>query len=343
MVTDMVYSGYGANQPRNPASITVQAIAPVHKEQYFYQLQCQGWQQLGGPMEYQLPAPPEQLRAWAQEYAAQNGGDLVIEVEEPGFSNNPHNNMVFYVFQHAATAQQAAAAGAGAGAPADPYGFQQQAGPEPRAYTCTNCGRPFAAHPQPQPSYVNCPNCGGPVLISLETGTVIPKDPAGGGGGGGGGGGTGTGGACSDRYTVSSSKKLVLMSSYASNDQALDDCLEKLAMLLAKDDCPLKFSDTGLFLHPSLTIGLQVYLHMGSRTMDLVLVHDGVHDYTLMGNESHTSGGNISPMRDNLVTIKTLGATTYMPLSGLKELDPTQKDKITRIMFQWLSQYITVI
>ncbi len=339
-VKAMVYGGYGAPQGKDPSSINLQTLLPAQKDQYFYQLQCQGWEQLGGPMEYQMPATLDQLRAWAREYAAQNSADLIIETEDPTFSQNPHNNMVFFIFRHAASA----AAQNGAAGAADPYGYQQQqqqqqgGGLDPRAYTCTTCGRPFAAHPQYQPSYVNCPNCAGQVLISLDTGTPVQANGA-----AAAAAGNGAAPSCSERQTISSEKKLVLMSSYASNEQALDDCLEKLAMLLAKEDHTLNFADTGQFLHPSLTVAQQVYLHMGSRHMDLVLVHDGVHDYTLLGNEAHSAGGNISPMRDNLVTIKTLGATTYMPLPGLRELDPEQKDKVTRTLFQFLSQHVNVV
>jgi hypothetical protein len=181
-------------------------------------------------------------------------------------------------------------------------------------------------------------------MISLDTGSPVDgTGVAGGGSGGTGYQGAGGGPPADDRRRVDTGKRMVLLSSYANNEQALDDCLEKLAMLLAKEDHPLKFTDTGQFLHPSLTIASQVYLHMASRPMDLVLVHDGVHDYTLMGNEAHTSGGNISPMRDNLASIKTLGTPTYMPLQGLKELEVEQKDKITRTLFQFLSRHISVV
>ena len=78
---------------------------------------------------------------------------------------------------------------------------------------------------------------------------------------------------------------------------------------------------------------------MGTRIMDLILIKDGVHDFKVIGNEIHgQTGGAITPMRDELYTIKTLGHASSMPLNDFKVLEDEQKYQIAKALFRFVNE-----
>jgi hypothetical protein len=130
-----------------------------------------------------------------------------------------------------------------------------------------------------------------------------------------------------------------LFNQYNNSEDAINDLVDKLAELLARNDCPLTFRDTGEFMYPSSTIRRGAYNHMGTRTMDLILVKDGVHDFKIIGNESHgASGGAISPMRDELISIKTFGHASSMHLEDYKMLEDDQKYHIAKALYLFVNE-----
>jgi hypothetical protein len=137
---------------------------------------------------------------------------------------------------------------------------------------------------------------------------------------------------------------LSLRRSYTTHEDALNDCLEKLAILLAREDKPIRFVDTRELLHPKVTIRKRAYKHIGERSMDLILTQESVNEYSLIGNEAHSvEGGKTAILRDNLISIKTLGVPSYAPLEDFQKLEREQKAAIAKSLFMFLERYIPVV
>ncbi len=218
---------------------------------------------------------------------------------------------------------------------------------EPRAFGCPYCGKAFAAIPINEVQLVACPSCGGgniiPSIEQLSTPEVSPEayqqvpspaetqqlsiPPQG-------------------QYPQQGAQQQTadyrqdpLFNQYGTSEAAINDLVSKLADLLVRDDCPLTFKDTGEFMYPKVTIRRDAYEHMGTRTMDLILVKDGVHDFKIIGNEAHgATGGAITPMRDELFSIKTLGHASSMPLEDYKILEEEQKYHVAKALFLFVNE-----
>jgi hypothetical protein len=128
---------------------------------------------------------------------------------------------------------------------------------------------------------------------------------------------------------------------FSSVEQAIKTNMEKLSELLANPRNTIKFYDSGELMYPKITIRKSAYLHLATREMDLLLIKDGVNDYKIIANESHgASGGNITPMQDELFAIKTLGHSSYRAMEDWAYLDNEQKVAVSKCIFAFTDIYI---
>jgi hypothetical protein len=301
--------------------IMFQLVNKFDRETFFQSLSSQGWEQIGNPFEFDRKGNAEKIRALAMEYAQRIDADMLIEVEDEQFSTNPYNNQVFYAWKMSDTLKAQSTI--------------QQPQPQPQTQDLYQVSPAQLAQyyspayqPATQPRDKQ-------VTYSYTTDTETTQQPI-----------------YSQMYPapqaaeVRAEAELALRSQYYNYEEALDDCVEKLAMLLMKEDKPFKFIDTKELLHPKVTIKRHAYFHVGTRPMDLVLVQVGVNEYTLLGNEAHrgtAAMGSTSMRRDELISIKTLGRASFMPLPDFKELSAEQKSAIANALFMFLSRYLPVV
>jgi len=262
-----------AYDPSAPAKKTANQIAhqildPSQRDNYFQQLQQQGWILVGNPIQFPGSSDPNTLRYWAKEYASTVLGDMVVEINDPGFSTEPSNTLVFFIWRKVSA-------------------YSQQ-GPQP-------------GQAQQQQAYTQPAAAAGTAVASGE-----PAQATG----------------------------------YANPMQVLEQLLFRLATLLADPSPRFQFQDTGELLYPFVLIRMHAYEHLGGRKMDLYLVKDGIHDYKIMGNETHgTSGGRLQPYKDELFSFKTLGKASYMVLDEYRVLEPDQQNMIIAAVQAFVSQY----
>jgi hypothetical protein len=127
---------------------------------------------------------------------------------------------------------------------------------------------------------------------------------------------------------------------YPNPTAVLEQLLARLAALLTNYANKFTFQDTGGLLYPFITIGEHSYEHIGGRIMNLYLVKDGIHDYKILGNESHSqSSSRLQPMRDEMFSIKTLGKSSYFIMDEFKVLDQTQQNQIIYALQNFLTRY----
>jgi hypothetical protein len=127
---------------------------------------------------------------------------------------------------------------------------------------------------------------------------------------------------------------------FTSVEQAIKINMQKLSDLLANPRNTIKFYDSGELMYPKVTIRKSAYTHLGTREMDLLLIKDGVNDYKIISNESHgTTGGNITPMQDELFAIKTLGHSSFRAMEDWAYLDNEQKIAVSKCIFAFTDIY----
>jgi hypothetical protein len=259
-----------AYNPSAPAKKTADQIAhqvidTTQRESYFQQLSQQGWSMIGNPIQFPGSSDPNTLRHWAKEYATTVAGDLVVEINDPSFSTEPSNTLVFFIWRQGSA--------------------YHQTGAQPAA--------------QQQPGYLQ-PAAG---ATAAPAGTA--QAPA-----------------------------------YANANQVLEQQLFRLATLLGDPTPRFQFQDTGELLYPFVLIRQHAYEHLGERKMDLYLVKDGIHDYKIMGNETHgATGGRLQPYKDELFSFKTLGKASYMVLDEYRALEQDQQNMIISAVQAFVAQY----
>ncbi|MCK5562144.1 MAG: hypothetical protein KAJ51_16215 [Thermoplasmata archaeon] len=354
--------------------IEIEEVKVEDEDLQIIKLKSDGWEKVGDPVSFQMNKTRDEIRAWAKAYASKFNAEKLIEIEIPSETPDQENTLKYHAFKKggatpaapAATpvmaqpvaqpppppvpepAQPTQAAPVYAPEPTptpapapEPVPAPAPGPPQPRAFGCPYCGKAFAAIPINEAQLVACPSCGGgniiPPLEQLSAPEVSPE-------------------AYQQAPSPSETQQLSippqgqyqqpgaqqqdpLFNQYATSEVAIDDLVSKLADLLVRDDCPLTFKDTGEFMYPKVTIRREAYDHMGTRTMDLILIKDGVHDFKIIGNEVHgTSGGAITPMRDELFSIKTLGHASSMPLQDYKVLEDEQKYHIAKALFLFVNE-----
>jgi hypothetical protein len=356
--------------------IEIKEVKPEDEELEVIKLKSDGWETVGDPVTFKMKKTRDEIRTWAKNYGMKHNAEIMIEIEIPAVTPDQENSLKYLVFVKAGSAapesapvmakpveQPAAPAPAQPAAPPPapapepaaqpppvapppapapaPAPPPPQQPPQPRAFGCPYCGKAFAAIPTNEPQLVACPSCGGgniiPPLEQMAAPEVSPTTyqqvptpqqtqqlttpPQ------------------SQYQQPGAQQKDPLFNQYSTSEDAINDLVTKLAELLARDDCPLSFRDTGEFMYPKATIRRGAYNHMGTRTMDLILIKDGVHDFKIIGNESHgASGGTITPMRDELFSIKTFGHSSSMPLEDYKMLEEEQKYHIAKALFLFVNE-----
>jgi hypothetical protein len=119
-----------------------QIVDATQRDQFFQQLQQQGWIMVGNPIQFPGNSDPATLRHWAKEYATTVMGDFVVEVNDPSFSTEPSNTLVFFIWRQASAYQQSA--------------VQQQAQQQPAYSQPAAAGAAVApAGPAQAPAYAN--------------------------------------------------------------------------------------------------------------------------------------------------------------------------------------------
>jgi hypothetical protein len=93
-----------AYDPSSPAQKTPEQIAHqivdiTQRDGYFSQLTEQGWEMVGNPIQFPGNSDPNTLRSWAKQYASTMQGELVVEVNDPAYSQEPSNTLVFFIWR----------------------------------------------------------------------------------------------------------------------------------------------------------------------------------------------------------------------------------------------------
>ncbi|UCH90376.1 MAG: hypothetical protein JSV49_04750 [Thermoplasmata archaeon] len=255
-----------AYDPSAPAKKTAdqighQVVDLTQRDTFFSQLQQQGYNMIGNPIQFPGSSDPNTLRYWAKEYAVTVNGDFVVEVNDPNYSQEPSNTLVFFIWAKQSPYQQT-----------------------PGTVQAGTAAAPQAAATVPQAG--------------------APAAPA-----------------------------------YANPIAVVEQLLWRLANILAEPTPRFNFQDTGELLHPFVTIREHAYEHLGGRIMNLYMVKDGIYDYKILGNEAHgQAGGRLTPMRDEVFSMKTLGTPSFFIMDEFKMLESTQQNQIIYALQTFLSQ-----
>lgn len=272
---DVIKMAYDPSESRKTAEqIEFQVVDLSQRDFYFQQMQQQGWYLVGNPIQFPGNSDPNTLRLWAREYAVTMNGDLIIEVNDPTFSPEPSNSLVFFIWRKRGAYDKSGA------------GFQQQSFQQPGVTPQQGYGAPVAAG----------------VTQGQQGGMIGPQ--------------------------------------YPQPIPYLEQLLWRLVNILMEPNPRIHFQDTGELLYPLVKIRMNAYEHLGGRMMDLFLVKDGVHDYKILGNETHgAAGGKLTPYRDEIISMKTLGQASYLILDEFRALDQNQQNLIIHAIEMFLQQF----
>ena len=69
------------------------------KDSFFQILAQQGWFELEPPFEFDKNWDTDRIRRAAKAYSLKLGAEMLVEVDDPSFSSNIYNDLVFYVFK----------------------------------------------------------------------------------------------------------------------------------------------------------------------------------------------------------------------------------------------------
>jgi len=75
------------------------------KDSFFQILAQQGWFELEPPFEFDKNWDTDRIRRAAKAYSLKLGAEMLVEVDDPSFSSNIYNDLVFYVFKMDPTKQ----------------------------------------------------------------------------------------------------------------------------------------------------------------------------------------------------------------------------------------------
>ena len=273
-----------------------QADQASQQQQYAaYQQQYQQQQQYPPYQQQAAGAYPQQQQQQYPAYQQQAAGSYPQYQPQQQYQQNAQQAPQY---NPQAQYQQPAAA------PAQPPGTVTMAQQQLKEFNCPHCQKKFQQYVKEGLNVLVCPHCSGRSQIN---------QPSFGGPG----------------QTV----QLRLKGSYQDDDEALDDSLDVLVKMLNIETNQIKFTDTGEFIYPRVTIKKMAYVHLGNRAMNLFLLKEAVNDYRVIGNEVH--GQALNPRRDELFALKTLGCS-YMVLDDYRMLDPPQKQQITRAIYSFV-------
>jgi len=69
------------------------------KDSFFQILAQQGWFEMEPPFEFDKNWDTDRIRRAAKAYSLKLGAEMLVEVDDPSFSSNIYNDLVFYVFK----------------------------------------------------------------------------------------------------------------------------------------------------------------------------------------------------------------------------------------------------
>ena len=79
------------------SKIPLRVVKLSEKKDYFADLAGMGWEQVGQAIEFRSADDYKILRLSAKKYCQKLGANMVAEITDPSFSDNPHNNFVYYI------------------------------------------------------------------------------------------------------------------------------------------------------------------------------------------------------------------------------------------------------
>ncbi len=132
--------------------------------------------------------------------------------------------------------------------------------------------------------------------------------------------------------------QIKLRGSYNDDSEALNDVLNCLGMVLGNEPLPIKFKESGEFLHPHNTIKRRAYSHLGDRWMSIYILKESVNEYKVIANEVH-GATSMTPRRDELFYLNVMSGVKANVMDDFKMLDPRQRQIVTQIMYIYVDHY----
>lgn len=327
--------GLFGKKKEQSTSLDFRAVNRMDRGNFFQLLKQQGWIEVENAFEFDKNWDVERIRRSAKVYAARIGAEMLIEINDPSFSSNRYNDLVYYVFRRGAPSQQGSSFQS-PNPPAQQSWYDQQSAQSAQAGQMQYTGHPQANQnnqwQQQQAAYPpNAYDPRGQVAAqppfseSPPPKAPAPKAPTG-------------------KKPKKGAKELYLQSTYSTYGDALMDCLSNISKMLCMDPCPLPFVDNKEFIGRSVFLAKAGYNFMGVRLMDLVIVNPETDVYHILGNEGHDpTARRFHYMRDDLVLIKTEGLPRFDLMPDYDKLEEAQKSDIAKALFAFLERYLPKI
>ena len=313
-------------------NLDFRAVNRMERENFFHLLKQQGWSELENSFEFDKNWEVERIRRAAKAYAQKLGAGLLVEIEDPAFSSNPYNDLVYYVFKK--DPQPQASPPANQRQQLSQSWYRQQQPPSQQPVRTQNPQYP--AYPQGTPanqwSAQNYPRNTGYDPRSQMSGpqNTGPRiDPS---------------AASSITPTNAKPTELYLRSTYPSYSEVFVDSMSNISKMLCMKPCPLPFVDNKEYIGKNVVLARGGYNHMGVRMMDIVIVNPETDVYNMYGDEGHDpSLRRVRYMRDHLAIIKTEGLPRFDTLPDYDKLEETQKGDIAKSLYTFLEKYLPKI
>ncbi len=311
-------------------NLDFRAVNRMEREKFFHLLRQQGWSEMENSFEFDKNWEVERIRRAAKAYAQKLGAELLVEIEDPAFSSNPYNDLVYYVFKKGAQANTTTPANQRQQLNQSWYRHQQppqqaQAqNPSYPTYPQRNPANNWNSQNYPQTSsydprsQMSSPRNTGP-QIDPSAASFLPPANA-------------------------KPTELYLRSTYPSYSEIFVDCMSNISKMLCMKPCPLPFVDNKEYIGKNVVLARGGYNHIGSRMMDIVLVNPETDVYNMYGDEGHDpSLRRVQYMRDHLAIIKTEGLPRFDTLPDYDKLEETQKSDIAKSLYTYLERYLPKI
>jgi len=280
---------------------------------------------MGNSFEFDKNWDVDRIRRAARAYSQKLGADLLVEIEDPAFSSNPYNDLVYYVFKKGAQPQASPPANQRQ-QPNQSWYRQQQSvqtqnqqhpaypqGTQAKQWNGQNYPQTASYDPRSQMA-----KSAGPRIDPSAASTLSPAN--------------------------AKPTELYLRSTYPSYTEAFVDSMSNISKMLCMKPCPLPFVDNKEYIGKNVFLARGGYNHMGVRMMDIVLVNPETDVYNMYGDEGHDpSLRRVQYMRDHLAIIKTEGLPRFDTLPDYDKLEDVQKGDIAKSLYTFLEQYLPKI
>lgn len=301
-------------------NLDFRAVNRMDRDNFFQMLTQQGWTEIENAFEFDKNWDVDRVRKAAKGYALKIGAEMLVEMDDPAFSSNPYNDLVYYVFKRGGQSQPASYD------QQDDTKWQNQQQMQAQSYQYPTYPRQNVQNQwaqqsvHPQGSY----DPRAQVVAQPPVGRTPPREIA-----------------KSSRRSKNKGIELHLKPTYSTYSEALVDCLSNISKMLCMNPCPLPFRDDREYIGQSVLLAKPGYNHMGVRMMDLVLVNPEKDVYNVLGNEGHDPNARrVHYMRDNLIIIKTQGLPRFDMLPDFDRLEENQKADIAKSVYSFLEMYL---